>query len=94
MIIGEFGIFERTNSPLHINILSWHRDDSITWRFVLSWHPHNKHCTLGFYKHGRQIGANIPLIGDFNFQWQEHMWRRSKTVQVFEFPHSKDGGSK
>lgn len=75
MKIGPFGVLERTSDGLH-DLLSLHWRNSITWRFVLTWHRFTPSCrTSFFYKHGKLIGFNLPVIGAARLQWQDNMWR-------------------
>jgi hypothetical protein len=89
MKIGPIYFFQETNTPWHLDLPALRWDDSITWWFILSWHPRVKECRLGFYRSGRHCGVNIPVLGDFSFQWQDNMARRSKAIQILKFPESK-----
>lgn len=73
MKIGALIIFEKTNSKNHYNLAAWHWRDSLTWSWILSWHPRQPLCRVGFYWLPSIRGLNLPILGDFCFHRQRAM---------------------
>jgi len=81
----RFSLFKRMNSNGTLinsyNIASYHHEDSITWRWVLSYSLRKAGKTgvyfLRTYR-GRgfnfHAGINIPVLGSLSLQTQPHMW--------------------
>ena len=70
MRIGALSLFEKTNTEHHYNLAAWHWYDSLTWSWILSWHPRNRSCRRGLYSLRRVVRINLPLLGDFSFHRQ------------------------
>lgn len=85
MKIGALTLFQQMHcngAPAKTILLAaWHRKQSLTWRWHLSWHP-GLSDTVGLYflrtyryKPGLNFlaGLNLPLFGSFSLQTQPSM---------------------
>lgn len=68
-----------TTSKKSAVIAAYHHPESITWRWALDWIRPEKLFVMPRFriwnKHTGSASVTLPIIGGFEFRWQQHMWR-------------------
>lgn len=73
MRMGALYLFTKSSGKCHYTIAAWHWCDSLTWSWILSWHPREPLCRIGSYWMRNIKGINLPVLGDFSFHTQRAM---------------------
>ena len=74
MKIGALTILKKCEGNRWL-IAAWHSSKSVTWSWLLAWHPRSPNTKRGWYRldagKGRSfMGLNSMVVGDFHFQRQ------------------------